>query len=77
MKKVLIFPFVFLIRIYQLGISPWLGNNCRFQPTCSAYMMEALQKHGLFHGLWLGGKRISRCHPWGGSGEDPVPERLK
>ncbi len=77
MKKVLIFPFVFLIRIYQLGISPWLGNNCRFQPTCSAYMMEALQKHGLFYGLWLGGKRISRCHPWGGSGEDPVPERLK
>lgn len=77
MKKVqsiLILPFVLLVRFYQLAISPWLGSNCRYSPTCSHYMIEALRTHGLIKGLYLGIKRILRCHPWGGSGYDPVPK---
>lgn len=76
-QKVLIFPFVILVRFYQLTISPWLGSNCRYTPTCSNYMLEALRTHGLIKGLYLGVKRISRCHPWGGSGHDPVPKKEK
>jgi len=69
-----------LIRGYQLLISPVLsflggpGSGCRFQPTCSAYFLEALGKHGLFRGGWLGMCRLCRCHPWGGHGHDPVPD---
>ncbi|MGM5631747.1 membrane protein insertion efficiency factor YidD [Apibacter raozihei] len=74
-KKIAIFPFILLIRFYQLAISPWLGKNCRYTPTCSSYMLEALKTHGLIKGLWLGGKRIFRCHPWGGCGYDPVPPK--
>ncbi|GHD81225.1 membrane protein insertion efficiency factor YidD [Vogesella fluminis] len=65
--------FVLLIRFYQLAISPWLPPRCRYQPTCSAYAIEALQKHGVIKGSWLAIRRISRCHPFGGSGHDPVP----
>lgn len=65
--------FIFLIRFYQAAISPYLRPSCRFQPTCSQYGIEALKKHGPIKGLWLTVKRISRCHPWGGSGYDPVP----
>ncbi|WP_189374758.1 membrane protein insertion efficiency factor YidD [Vogesella alkaliphila] len=65
--------FVLLIRFYQLAISPWLPPRCRYQPTCSAYAIEALQKHGVIKGSWLAIRRISRCHPLGGSGHDPVP----
>lgn len=72
-RKILISPFVFLIRIYQLVISPLLPKSCRFQPTCSHYTIEALRTHGLWSGLRLAFKRISRCHPWGSSGFDPVP----
>ncbi len=61
------------IKLYQLIISPLLGNNCRFTPTCSHYGVEAIQKHGPFKGFWLTLKRIGRCHPWGGHGHDPVP----
>lgn len=79
MKKVLnhiiLFPFLLLIKVYQWGISPLLGRNCRYQPTCSHYMAEALRTHGLFRGLSLGINRILRCHPWGGSGYDPVPKK--
>ncbi len=75
MNKILVTPFILLVRFYQMAISPWLGNNCRYQPTCSSYMIEALKEHGLFKGLWLGTKRISRCHPWGGHGYDPVPKK--
>ena len=71
--RILSLPLVALIRIYQLVISPVLGPKCRFTPTCSQYALEALKKHGLFKGGWLSIKRISRCHPWGGHGEDPVP----
>lgn len=76
-QKILIVPFVALVRFYQLALSPLLGSNCRYTPTCSAYMLEALKTHGLIKGLYLGAKRISRCHPWGGSGYDPVPKNEK
>lgn len=72
-KKILIFPFVLLIRFYQICISPFTPASCRFSPTCSHYTLEALKKHGLIKGSWLGIKRIAKCHPWGGSGYDPVP----
>ena len=67
-------PLLGLVWIYRLLISPWLGNNCRFSPSCSQYTMDALRLHGAFRGSWLAAKRIGRCHPWGGSGYDPVPE---
>lgn len=63
----------FLIRLYQISISPLLGSNCRYNPTCSSYSKEAIEKHGIRKGLWLAIKRIASCHPWGGSGHDPVP----
>lgn len=66
---------IFLIRGYQLLLSPWLGNNCRYQPTCSQYAIEAVRDHGVVRGLWLASRRIGRCHPWGGHGHDPVPPR--
>ncbi len=75
MKKILIAPFLFVIKIYQLFISPLTPNTCRYQPTCSNYAKEALQKHGLLKGGWLALKRIFSCHPWGGSGYDPVPDK--
>ena len=62
------------VRFYRLVISPLIGSNCRYQPTCSAYALEALEKHGPFKGTWLAAKRIGRCHPWGGSGIDNVPD---
>ncbi|MDA0929867.1 MAG: membrane protein insertion efficiency factor YidD [Bacteroidetes bacterium] len=72
-KRILSFPLVAMVRLYQWIISPWLPAACRYTPTCSHYMVEALQKHGPIRGLWLGLKRIGRCHPWGGFGHDPVP----
>lgn len=66
-------PLIALVRGYQLAISPLLGSTCRFQPTCSHYMIESLRRHGPARGLWLGLRRIGRCHPWGGHGYDPVP----
>ncbi len=72
-KTILSYPFILLIRIYQLVISPLLGPKCRFTPTCSAYTLIAIKKYGPLKGIWLGLKRISRCHPWGGHGHDPVP----
>ncbi|MFZ4057654.1 MAG: membrane protein insertion efficiency factor YidD [Ferruginibacter sp.] len=73
LQSIIVFPFILLIRLYQLIISPWLGNKCRYTPTCSQYGIEALRKHGLIKGLWLTVKRVSSCHPWGGHGHDPVP----
>lgn len=72
-KHLLSLPFIFLIKGYQWVISPLLGPKCRFTPTCSHYGIEALKKHGLLKGLWLTLKRLSKCHPWGSSGFDPVP----
>lgn len=61
------------VRAYRLVLSPWVGHACRFQPTCSAYSLEALERHGALRGSWLTLRRIGRCHPWGGWGYDPVP----
>ena len=73
MLKFLSFLLVVPIKLYQILISPILGPNCRYHPTCSQYSIEAINKHGPFKGTWLAIKRISSCHPWGGSGHDPVP----
>ena len=73
LKKIIISPFIFLVRLYQVVISPLSPATCRFEPTCSSYTIEALKKHGLFKGGWLAIKRILSCHPWGKSGYDPVP----
>jgi len=62
-----------LIRLYQLTLSPWLGRACRYEPTCSHYAAEAIERFGVLRGVWLAVKRIGRCHPWGRSGYDPVP----
>ncbi|MEM6684414.1 MAG: membrane protein insertion efficiency factor YidD [Bacteroidota bacterium] len=75
-KKILTYPFLLLIRFYQAAISPYTPAACRYTPTCSHYAAEALKKHGLFRGGWLAVKRISSCHPYGGSGYDPVPDDL-
>lgn len=65
--------FVIFIKIYQYLISPVLGPHCRYEPSCSAYAVEALQRFGVIKGLWLAVKRLSRCHPWHEGGYDPVP----
>jgi putative membrane protein insertion efficiency factor len=70
---ILSFPFIGLIKLYQWIFSPWMGQKCRYLPTCSQYAIEALKKYGPLKGSWLAVKRISRCHPWGGHGYDPVP----
>ncbi|HEV3222952.1 MAG TPA: membrane protein insertion efficiency factor YidD [Puia sp.] len=70
--KILSYPLILLIRIYQLVISPWLGPRCRFTPSCSVYAIQAFQKYGLFKGGWMTIRRISSCHPWGRHGHDPV-----
>ena len=73
--KILTVPFIILVRFYQAAISPYTPSSCRYSPTCSHYTIEALKKHGIFTGGWLAIKRISSCHPWGGSGYDPVPTK--
>ena len=73
MKKIFSFLFVLVILIYQKVISPMLPSTCRFTPTCSEYGKQVIIKHGPFKGCILAIKRISKCHPWGGSGEDLVP----
>jgi putative membrane protein insertion efficiency factor len=73
LSRLLAWPLLALVGLYRLTISPWLGNNCRYEPSCSAYALEALREYGAFRGVWLAMKRIGRCHPWGGSGYDPVP----
>ena len=65
--------FLLLIKAYQYLLSPLLGASCRYTPTCSQYGIDAIRKYGPFKGGWLTLKRISRCHPWGGHGYDPVP----
>lgn len=72
-KKILSWFFILLIRFYQTAISPHTPAACRYTPTCSQYALEAIKKYGPFKGGFLAIKRILRCHPWGGSGYDPVP----
>ena len=73
MRKLLVAILLLPVWFYRAFISPLTPPSCRFVPTCSEYAMEALQKHGPFKGLYLTVRRILRCHPWGGSGYDPVP----
>jgi len=71
----LAYLFALPVRAYRLIFSPWVGHGCRYQPTCSAYALEALEKHGAIMGSWLAIRRIGRCHPWGRSGIDEVPDK--
>lgn len=73
LKKILSTPFIILIRIYQLVISPWLGSKCRFTPTCSEYSLQAFKKFSPIKAFMLSFNRIRKCHPWGSSGYDPLP----
>jgi len=73
-SRFLSWPLLGLVWLYRTLLSPLLGANCRFQPTCSAYAAEALRRYGAFRGGALALRRVSRCHPWGGSGYDPLPE---
>jgi putative membrane protein insertion efficiency factor len=74
-KILLAAPIILIIKLYQFIVSPLLGSNCRYQPTCSEYGVQALREWGIFYGLFLTLKRIFRCHPWGDSGYDPVPKK--
>lgn len=74
MERIFKYIFIFPVRLYQWTISPLLGKNCRFEPTCSHYMIQAIEEWGVLRGVWLGLKRIMRCHPWGPWGPDPVPK---
>ena len=74
-NKIITLPIIILIRAYQLILSPLLGNNCRFMPTCSEYAMESLKSFGLIKGFVLTLKRIGKCHPWGSHGYDPIPTK--
>lgn len=69
-KKIFILP----VKMYQWFISPLLGQNCRHEPTCSQYTIDAIREWGVMKGIYLGGKRLSKCHPWGTQGYDPVPK---
>lgn len=75
LKKIISFPIILLVKFYQFIISPIFPANCRYTPTCSTYMLEAVKIWGPLKGSYLGIKRISSCHPWGGHGEDPVPRK--
>jgi hypothetical protein len=66
-----------LVKGYRLLLSPWLGTSCRFEPTCSAYALQALERHGALAGSYLTLKRLGRCHPWCDGGCDPVPEQVQ
>ncbi len=73
MRKLLIIP----IRLYQWLISPLLGSNCRYTPSCSEYSIQAIERFGILRGSWLALRRLGRCHPWGSHGHDPVPDEFR
>ena len=74
MRVVITKLLLFLIKSYRLVLSPWLGQQCRFHPTCSQFALQAIEIHGPYYGSWLTIKRLASCHPWHSGGEDPVPE---
>ena len=76
-NKIITYFLISIIRIYQLFISPILGQNCRYLPSCSEYSIESIKQFGFFRGIFLSLKRISKCHPWGNHGYDPVPNKIK
>ena len=76
-NKILIYPFIFIIKFYQFIVSPLISKNCRYLPTCSEYSIESLKLHGLLRGLFFSIKRIFKCHPFGGHGFDPIPKTKK
>jgi hypothetical protein len=76
MKRVASWIVLALVRFYQYGISPFTPVSCRYLPTCSEYAVDAVHLHGPWRGVWLTLRRIGRCHPWGGHGYDPVPQKL-
>jgi putative membrane protein insertion efficiency factor len=73
LKTGALWPLIGAIRLYRLTLSPWIGQGCRYTPTCSVYAEEAIRAHGALRGSWLAVRRLGHCHPWGGSGYDPVP----
>lgn len=75
MKKVVKYIFILPVRLYQVAISPFFPASCRHTPTCSQYTIEAIKEWGALKGTWLGLKRLSKCHPWGTHGHDPVPKK--
>ena len=76
-NKIIIYPFIFFIKTYQIVISPFLGKNSRYLPTCSEYTIESLKSYGLLKGLYFSLKRIIKCHPFGGHGFDPISKQNK
>ena len=76
-NRIITLPVIAFIKLYQLFISPIIGQNCRYLPTCSEYTLVCLKDFGLIKGTFLSLKRISKCHPWGGHGYDPVPNNLE
>tara|TARA_B100000214_G_C23868046_1_gene581236 strand:- start:268 stop:510 length:243 start_codon:yes stop_codon:yes gene_type:complete len=76
-NRIIVLPLILIIKTYQLFISPIIGQNCRYLPTCSEYTVECLKKFGTIKGIYLSFKRISKCHPWGSHGYDPVPNKLE
>jgi putative membrane protein insertion efficiency factor len=70
-------PFLALIWLYRIALGPWMGGHCRFHPSCSTYALEAFRTLNTFRALWLTTRRLARCHPWGGSGYDPVPQTTR
>ena len=74
-KNIIINFVIFFIKIYQFLISPLIGSNCRYLPTCSEYAIQALKEHGFFKGIFFSINRIRKCHPFGGNGFDPIPQK--
>ena len=74
-NKIFIYPLIFIIKIYQFIVSPLIGQNCRYLPTCSEYAIESLKLHGLLRGSFFAIRRVLKCHPFGGHGFDPIPKR--
>ena len=76
-NRIVTLPIIVFVKFYQLFLSPIIGQNCRYLPTCSEYALECLKQFGLIKGIFLSFKRVSKCHPWGSHGYDPIPNRIE